>query len=135
MAGSNLFTGTLDLLILQTLIKGPLHGYGIGRHLSDRTQGTLNPEEGVLYPALYRLNRRGLIKSAWGETETGRRARFYSLTRKGRTAHKREKARWEEHVRVVQANSPWQVSQLPRVLGNRAERCRRPQRSGQVGQR
>jgi transcriptional regulator len=102
MAGSNLFTGTLDLLILQSLIEGPMHGYGIGRQLSDRTRGILELEEGVLYPALYRLNRKGLIKSEWGETETGRRARYYSLTRKGKTSHKREKARWEEHIRAVQ---------------------------------
>lgn len=103
MAGSNLFTGTLDLLILQTLIQGPMHGYAIGRHLSERTRGVLDPEEGVLYPALYRLHRKGFIKGAWGETETGRRARFYSLTRKGRASLKKEKARWEEHIRAVQA--------------------------------
>ena len=103
MAGSNLFTGTLELLILQTLLPGPLHGYGIGRHLCEKTRGILDPEEGVLYPALYRLNRKGLIKGDWGETETGRRARFYSLTRKGTSSLKREKARWEEHIQAVQA--------------------------------
>ena len=103
MAGSNLFTGTLDLLILETLRTGPMHGYAIGRHLRNRTEGTLDPEEGVLYPALYRLNRKGLINGDWGDTETGRRARFYSLTRKGRAALRREKARWEEHMMAVQA--------------------------------
>ena len=103
MAGSNLFTGTLELLILQTLLPGPVHGYAIGRHLKDRTGGILDPEEGVLYPALYRLNRKRLIKGDWGETETGRRARFYSLTRKGRSFLKREKVRWEEHIQAVQA--------------------------------
>ena len=103
MAGSNLFTGTLDLLILHTLLQGPMHGYAIGRHLSHRTSGALDPEEGVLYPALYRLHRKGLIKGTWGETETGRRARFYSLNRKGRTALKKETARWEEHIQTVQA--------------------------------
>jgi transcriptional regulator len=103
MAGSNLFTGTLDLLILQTLLQGPMHGYGIGRHLNDRTRGILDPEEGVLYPALYRLNRKGYVESDWGETETGRRARFYSLTRRGRASLKTEKARWEEHIQAVQA--------------------------------
>ena len=103
MAGSNLFTGTLDLLILQTLLPGPMHGYAIGRHLKDRSNGALDLEEGVLYPALYRLNRKGLIKGEWGETETGRRARFYSLKKKGRKSLKREKARWEDHIRAVQA--------------------------------
>jgi len=103
MAGSNLFTGTLDLLILQSLRPGPMHGYAIGRHLKERTDGILDPEEGVLYPALYRLNRKALIRGDWGETETGRRARFYSLTGKGRVALKREKSRWEEHMLAVQA--------------------------------
>ena len=103
MGGSNLFTGTLDLLILETLRQGPMHGYAIGRRLNDRTRGILDPEEGVLYPALYRLNRKGFVESDWGETETGRRARFYSLTRRGRVSLKKEKARWEEHIRAVQA--------------------------------
>jgi transcriptional regulator len=103
MAGSNLFTGTLELLILQTLLSGPLHGYAIGRHLKDRTEGALSPEEGVLYPALYRLARKGLLDGNWGSTDTGRRARFYTLTPKGRAALKEERARWEEHIRAVQA--------------------------------
>lgn len=103
MAGSNLFTGTLELLILQTLRSEPLHGYAIGRHLNNRTGGTLSPEEGVLYPALYRLARKGLIEGTWGATDTGRRARFYSLTAKGQAVLKKERARWEEHIRAVQA--------------------------------
>jgi PadR family transcriptional regulator PadR len=103
MGGSNLFTGTLDLLILQTLTRGPMHGYALGRHLHHRTRGFLDLEEGVLYPALYRLQSKKLIGGEWGETETGRRARFYSLTRKGRTALKSERARWKEHIQVVQA--------------------------------
>jgi transcriptional regulator len=103
MPGSNLFTGTLDLLILQVLQAGPLHGYAIGRQLNRRTRGILEMEEGVLYPALYRLNRKRLLRSDWGETETGRRAKFYALTRKGRAALKEERARWEEHIWAVQA--------------------------------
>ena len=103
MGGSNLFTGTLDILILQALTQGPMHGYAVGRHLHDRSGGILDLEEGVLYPALYRLHRKKLIKGEWGETETGRRARFYSLTRKGRASLKSERARWEEHIQVVQA--------------------------------
>jgi transcriptional regulator len=103
MAGSNLFTGTLDLLILQTLLPGPRHGYAIGLHLKEGTKGNLDPEEGVLYPALYRLNRKGLIRGEWGETETGRRARFYTLTRKGQMALRRERARWKKHMHAVEA--------------------------------
>jgi transcriptional regulator len=103
MAGSNLFTGTLDLLILHTLLPGPMHGYAIGRELREKSKGGVDLEEGVLYPALYRLNRKGLIKGTWGETETGRRARFYTLRKKGRKALKRERARWEEHKLAVQA--------------------------------
>lgn len=103
MAGSNLYTGTLDLLILQTLKGEPKHGYAIGRWISQRTGGIYDLEEGVLYPALHRLNKRGWVAGEWGETNTGRRARFYSLTEKGRRALRRETARWEEHVGAVAA--------------------------------
>lgn len=103
MAGSNLYTGTLDLLILQTLKAGPMHGYAIGKWISERTGGTYDLEEGVLYPALHRLNGKGWVKGEWGETDTGRRARFYSLTAKGLRALRKETARWEEHMRAVAA--------------------------------
>ena len=103
MAGSNLYTGTLDLLILQTLKWGPKHGYAIGRWIGERTEGVLDLEEGVLYPALHRLNKKGFIKGHWGETETRRRARFYSLTKRGWKALQRETARWEEHAGAVAA--------------------------------
>ena len=102
MAG-NLFTGTLDLLILRTLRGEPVHGYAIARWIRDRTRGVLDVEQGALYPALHRLNRRGWIRGDWGETETGRRARFYSLTEKGRKALEHEAARWDEHARAVYA--------------------------------
>ena len=101
MAGSNLFRGTLDLLILQTLKWDPLHGYGIARWVKDATDGTLELEEGVLYPALRRLEARGWIRGEWGENDTGRRARFYSLTKKGWKALQTETARWEEHAGAV----------------------------------
>jgi transcriptional regulator len=103
MGGSNLFTGTLDLLILHTLSGGAKHGYLIGRWISQQTDGILDVEEGVLYPALHRLSKKAWIRGTWGETDTGRRARFYSLTRKGRKALEREMARWEEHVGAVGA--------------------------------
>ena len=102
MAG-NLYTGTLELLILRTLRGDPVHGYGIARWIRDRTEGVLDVEQGALYPALHRLNRKGWIKGEWGETETGRRARFYSLTGKGRKALQEETARWDEHAQAVYA--------------------------------
>jgi len=102
MAG-NLYTGTLDLLILRTLRGEPIHGYGIARSIRERTEGVLEVEQGALYPALHRLNRRGWIRGDWGETETGRRARFYSLTEKGNEALRKEAARWDEHAQAVYA--------------------------------
>ena len=101
MAGSNLFTGILDLLILQTLKWGPRHGYGIAKWIGERTHGAMELEESLLYPALHRLERKGLIKGSWGETDTGRRARFYTLTNKGRSVLQRETTRWEEHADAV----------------------------------
>jgi transcriptional regulator len=103
MAGSNLFTGTLDLLMLQTLKWGPKHGYGIGKWLSERTGGEVDLDEGALYSSLHRLEKKGLIQGSWGETETGRRARFYALSRKGRKALQKETARWEVHAEAVYA--------------------------------
>ena len=102
MAG-DLFTGTLELLILRILQGDQVHGYGIARRIRDQTDGVLDVEQGALYPALHRLNRRGWIRGEWGETETGRRARFYTLTDKGRGALKNETARWDEHARAVYA--------------------------------
>ena len=102
MAG-DLYTGTLELLILRTLKGRLIHGYGIAREIRDSTKGVLDVEQGALYPALHRLNRRGWIKGEWGETDTGRRARFYSLTEKGRGALQRETERWDEHARAVYA--------------------------------
>jgi transcriptional regulator len=103
MAGSNLYTGTLDLLILQTLSSDSAHGYAIGKWIRHRSGGVLDVEEGALYPALHRLNKKGWIEGRWGETESGRRARFYSLTRKGKRALAKEIARWDQHARAVAA--------------------------------
>lgn len=101
MGGSDLFTGTLDILILQTVRGGPLHGYAIGKALRDRSDGVLSVEEGALYPALHRLERQGFLDAAWGRTDTGRRAKFYRLSESG-TAHLRaEAARWLEYSGAV----------------------------------
>ncbi len=96
MSGSDLFTGTLDLLILRTLEAEALHGYGVGKSLRDRSGGVLAIEEGALYPALHRLERRGLLESAWGRTETGRRAKFYRPTAQGLEHLATELERWSE---------------------------------------
>jgi len=103
MAGSNLFTGTLDLLILKALQQGPLHGYAIGRWIRDTGGGPLQVEEGALYPALHRLQKAGLLSADWGQTETGRQAKFYELTAAGRERLAAETARWNEHAGAVAA--------------------------------
>ncbi len=101
MSGSDLFTGTLDLLILRTIEPEPLHGYGVGKALRDQTGGVLAIEEGALYPALHRLERRGHLEAAWGKTDTGRRAKFYRVTAEGRDHLATESARWAEFSGAV----------------------------------
>ncbi len=103
MGGSDLFTGTLDILVLRTVHAGPLHGYAIGKALRDRSDGVLSVEEGALYPALHRLQRRGLLEAAWGKTDTGRRAKFYRLSDAGRAHLDQETARWREYSGAVGA--------------------------------
>ena len=101
MSGSDLFTGTLEILILKTLLGGPLHGYGIGRRLRDRSDGVLSVREGALYPALQRLQKGGFIAGAWGKNETGRRAKFYELTPDGQRFLADETRRWEQFSGAV----------------------------------
>jgi len=103
MSGSDLFTGTLDILILRTVAGVPLHGYAIGKALREGSDGVLAVEEGALYPALHRLERRGLLEAEWGRTETGRRAKFYRLTDPGTSHLAAESARWEEYSGAVAA--------------------------------
>lgn len=86
--------GTLDMLVLKVLERGPLHGYAIAVRLERMSKDVLSVEEGSLYPALYRMERRGWLASAWDLTETGRRARFYKLTRTGRAQLDAETASW-----------------------------------------
>jgi transcriptional regulator len=86
--------GTLDMLVLKVLAAGPLHGYGIAVRLQQISRDVLQVEEGSLYPALYRMEQRGWLSSTWAPTDTGRRARFYRLTRGGRQQLEAETESW-----------------------------------------
>jgi PadR family transcriptional regulator, regulatory protein PadR len=96
-----LLQGTLDLLVLKTLSWGPRHGYGIARWIENATDDALHIEEGSLYPALYRMERRGWIDAAWGKSELGQRIKIYSLTTKGRAQLKAEAAQWAHFTSAV----------------------------------
>ena len=87
--------GTLDLLVLNTLgTMGPIHGYGIAQRMQQISEDVLQLNQGTLYPALLRLEQKGWVRSDWGISENNRRARFYSLTKSGRTQLKEERANW-----------------------------------------
>lgn len=92
----DILQGTLDLMVLKTLESiGPLHGYGIARRIEQVSQNTLILNQGTIYPALLRLEQRGWIKAEWGISESNRRARFYSLTRSGKSRISEETRNWE----------------------------------------
>ena len=93
--------GTLDLLILRRLIFGPEHGQGIARAIQETSGDELLIEHGALYPALQRLEARGWISAAWGTSENNRRARFYTLTKAGRTQLARESTRWRRMAAAI----------------------------------
>lgn len=103
MGGNNLYSGTLDLLILRAVSWGPLHGYGIGQWIRQTSNEELKIEEGALYPALHRLEKKGWLESDWGLSETRRQAKFYSLSPAGREHLADETARWTSHAAAVQA--------------------------------
>jgi PadR family transcriptional regulator len=90
----DLLHGTLDTLILKTLAAGRRHGYGIAKAIEDSTEAVVAVEEGSLYPALYRLERKELIEAEWGVSELGRRAKFYRITPRGRKALAAQTAEW-----------------------------------------
>ena len=96
-----LVQGTLDMLVLKTLTWGPRHGYAVARWIAETTDDTLVVEEGALYTALHRLERRGLVESEWGLSENNRRAKYYQLTRAGRAALRAETARWTRYADAV----------------------------------
>ena len=103
MPGKGLLYGTLDALILKTLAEGPLHGYGIVRHLETKTADRIQVDESSLYPALYRMDSKGLLASEWGRSELDRRAKFYRLTPRGRKALKAQTAEWVAFTDAVAA--------------------------------
>jgi transcriptional regulator len=93
--------GTLDLLILRTLSLGPQHGWAISERVQQMSSDLLRIQQGSLYPALHRLERRGLIKARWGTSENNRRAKYYDLSRKGRQQLEVEKDAWEKLTSAV----------------------------------
>ncbi|HEY7499870.1 MAG TPA: PadR family transcriptional regulator [Vicinamibacterales bacterium] len=95
MKPTDLIQGMLDLLILRTLQLGPLHGWAIAQRIAQISNDVLQVQQGSLYPALHRLEARGWIRAEWGASEKGRRAKYYTLTRTGRTRLEREQADWE----------------------------------------
>ncbi len=101
MADRKVVQGTLELLILRTLLFGPLHGHGITKHIQRTSEDVLHVEHGSLYPALHRLEKNGCIASKWEQTERGREMRMYRLTAKGRRQLAIEQSRWDELVRAM----------------------------------
>lgn len=98
---SELLHGTLELLILKLVEGEPMNGYGIGVQIQEITDDALRVEEGSLYPALYRMERRGWLKSSWQATENNRRAKYYRITPAGRRQLHQELARWGEFSAAV----------------------------------
>ena len=96
-----LLYGTLDLLILKAASSRPLHGYGIGQWLEAVSDDRIQVDESSLYPALYRLEEKGLLASSWGRSELDRRAKFYRLTQAGRKRLQTESGEWSEFTRAV----------------------------------
>lgn len=100
---ADLLPGTLDVLILKAVSLGPLHGYGVLLRIEQITQGALIVEQGALYPALYRLERQGLIDGEWGTSDNNRRAKFYTLTGAGRRRLREETESWNRLAAAMSA--------------------------------
>ena len=98
--------GTLNLIILQSLDAGALHGLAVARHVRERTDAALEIGEGALYPALHRLERDGLIEAEWGTSDRNRKAKFYSLTGRGREALAHEARNWMRHNEAIRKLFP-----------------------------
>ena len=100
-AKADLPQGTLDLLILTIVANGPQHGYAIAQRLQRISNDAIQVRQGSLYPALHRLDNRGLLATEWRQSETGRDAKYYRLTKKGRAELERERARWRQFTRAI----------------------------------
>jgi PadR family transcriptional regulator PadR len=98
---NDLVQGTLDLLILKTISLEPMHGWGIAKRIQQVSEDVLRVQQGSLYPALHRLEQQAWIKAHWGETENGRAAKIYSLTRAGRVQLEKELANWDRLSQAV----------------------------------
>lgn len=98
---SGLLQGTLELLVLKTLSWGPMHGYGIASWIESATDDVLSVEEGSLYPALYRMTRKGWIRGTWGTSDNNRRAKFYELTAEGRRQFREQSSGWQRFAAAV----------------------------------
>ena len=98
---SSLLHGTLDALVLKTLSWGPRHGFAILRWIEDTSADAIQVEEGSLYPALYRMTRKGWIKGEWGTSENNRRAKFYQLTREGERQFREQTTGWQRFAAAV----------------------------------
>lgn len=101
-AKTDLLQGSLDLLILKALTLGPLHGWGVSKRIRQMSRDVLEVNQGSLYPALHRLEDRGLLESEWGVSDEGRRARFYTLTREGRRQFVTERESWSLFAAAVE---------------------------------
>ena len=99
---TKLLQGTLDLLILKTLLAGKLHGWGISKRIRQLSSDVLEVNQGSLYPALYRLENQGLIEATWGVSPEGRRAKFYELTAQGREVFEEEEKSWRLFAGAVE---------------------------------
>jgi len=98
---ADLLQGTLDMLILKVVALGPVHGYGISQRIRQMSNEVLNVQQGSLYPALHRLEKRGWLVAEWGESENGREAKFYQLSREGRRQLSKEEATWERMAEAI----------------------------------
>jgi PadR family transcriptional regulator, regulatory protein PadR len=97
----DLIQGTLEMLVMKALVRGPLHGYAVAEWIHETSQQVLRVEEGALYPALHRLELRGLLKAEWGASENNRRAKFYQLTAEGKKRLAAESQRWSRLTAAV----------------------------------
>jgi len=97
----SLIQGTVDLLVLRALTQGPVHGYAVSRWIRERTDAVISMEDAALYQALHRLEARGWVESEWGVSENNRKAKYYSLTARGRAQLRAETATWRRYANAV----------------------------------